>query len=215
MDPFKPTGIGANDAMNVLKWVFSKALSAPPKLKAWDDYLMDSTVHRVFAGTEGNGDKPMIGGIGCDEAPSADWFPTEKVVAAAVNVASLLMGSEGFCQLSASGPEAEGEVFANINFKFPFDAAESDAYGGVLTVEYEYTSEPPDVTAYGNKGTEETPDWQALVMGIKGYAPESGVCVLRPCNAGEGPNGTGTWFLTFPKTGQAHPGEIWCKEHEA
>lgn len=215
MDPFRPIGIGAVVAMNVIKWSFSEATSAPPKLKAWDDYLMATVLHRIFAGTTVNGSKPMIGAIGCSEAPAADWFPTEKVVGAEVDVGSLLMGDTGFCQLSAAALEAEDEIFANIDFLFPSDADPSDTFGGVLAIEYEYTGDAPDVLAYGNEGTEESPSWTALIMGIEGYAPEPGMCELRPVNAGEGPNGTGTWFLTFPKTGQAHPDEIWVDEYEA
>ena len=213
MEAFKPVGIGAVAAMNVLKWSFSQALSAPPKLKAWDDYLMATVLHRIFAGTTVNGSKPMIGGIGCSEAPAADWYPDELVVGAVVDVASLLMGDDGFCQLSAAALEAEDEVFANVNFLYPSDAEPADTFSGVLAIEYEYTGAAPILLAYGNKGTEGTPDWQALVMGIKGSAPAPGVARLRPCNAGEGPDGTGTFFLTRPESDQEHPDEIWVDEY--
>jgi hypothetical protein len=215
MEPFKPTGIGAVAAMNVFKWVFSQPTSAPPKLKAWDDYLMATVLYRIFIGTAINGNKPMIGAIGCDEAPAADWFPTEMIMGAEVNVASLLKGNVGFCQLSEEALEALEEVFANIDFLFPSDAEPADTFGGVLAIEYEYTGDPPEVTAYGNKGTEETPDWQALVIGIKGSAPQPGDARLRCCNSGEGYDGTGTLFLTRPESGQAHPGEIWVEEYAA
>jgi hypothetical protein len=133
-------------------------------------------------------------------------------VGAEVDVASRLKGNEGFCLLAADAPEAEEELFFNLNYKFPADALPSDSFNHVVAIEYQYTGATPDPAAYGNKGTEETPDWEPLILGIKGYAPQPGVTELKPCDAGRGDDGMGDYFFTFPETGEEHPDEIWVRD---
>ncbi len=221
MEAFKPVGIGAVAAKNVFKLVFSEDLSAPPQLKAWDDYLMTTILHKILIGSANNGNKPMIAGIGLTAAPVAGWYPSSLVVGAAVDVASLLKGDLGFCQLSAAAPEADDELFFNINYKFPYcagtppdtDPKPSDTFTHVVGFEYQYTGVAPAVAAYANKGTEGAPDWQLLILGIKGSAPQPGMTEIKPCDAGRGPDGMGDYFFTFPNSGEAHPDEIWLKDY--
>lgn len=224
MDAFKPTGIGAVAAKNVFKLVFSEDLSAVPKLKAWDNYNMNSVLHKIFIGCTQNGDLPMIGGIGLTAAPAASWWPTTKTVGAAVGTGSLLMGNTGFCQLAAAAPSALDELFFNLNYKFPVptgtppntDPKPSDTWSHVIACEYEYTGDPPDLSAYGNDGgTEGSPSWTALTLGLKGYAPTPGVARVRPVDAGNGPDGTDSMLFTFPDDVASHPDEIWVDEYEA
>jgi hypothetical protein len=211
--PIRPTGIGQHAAMNVLKASFSEDLSTPPQLHAWDDYLMLTTLHKIFTGTTVNGSKPMIGGIGLTVPPAADWFPTTKVVGAAVDVASLLMGDEGFCVASEEAPLAEEEIFFNLDYKIPSDLLPADTIGHVVSMEYQYTGDPPVVVWKANAGTEETPDWVLLFPGVEGSAPQPEQTVIRPVDAGEGYNGTQSWKLTIPKTGQKYPDEIWLMDY--
>jgi hypothetical protein len=228
MDAFELVGAGQVAAKNVLKFVFNWDTAAAPKLKAWDDYGMDSHAHRIFAGTTVNGNKPMIGAIGCTVAPAAAWWPAAKVEGAAVDNASLLEGDEGFIELSdgalgwesAESSEFEessgtggGTVYANIDFYFPYDLTISDTFTFVLAIEYEYTGDEPQVTAYGNKGTEAVPDWVELTMEEKDVAPSAGVTEIKPCDSGEGGDGTGTYYCTRPLSGQSHPDEIWCRDY--
>ena len=72
--PFKPVGVGAIAAKNVFRVNFSQALSAIPELHAWDDFNLNSVAGKIFTGTTVNGDKPMLGAIGCNVAPSAAWW---------------------------------------------------------------------------------------------------------------------------------------------
>ncbi len=208
-NPIRPTGIGQHAAMNVFKVSFSEDLSTPPQLHAWDDYQMLAAIHKIFTGTTVNGGRPLIGGIGLSEAPAAAWFPAGKVVGSAVDVASLLAGDEGFCLLSEEAPVAEGEVFFNLDYKIPSDLLPSDSIGHVISVEYQYTGDAPVVAWYANIGTEETPDWVLLFPGVEGSAPQPGMTAIHPCDGGEGYNGTQTYKLTRPKTGQKFPDEIW------
>jgi len=212
-NPFRPTGIGQHAAMNVFKASFSEDLSTPPQLHAWDDYLLLTALHKIFIGTTVNGGKPLIGGIGLAEAPAADWFPTAKVVGADVDVASLLMGDEGFCVLSEEAPVAEEEVFFNLDYKIPSDLLASDTIGHVVSVEYQYTGDAPVVVWHANAGTEETPNWIPLFPGIEGSAPQPGMTVICPCDGGEGDSGTQTYKLTIPISGQKYPDEIWLMNY--
>lgn len=214
-NPFIPAGIGQQAAKNVFKVGFSQALSTNPKLQSWDDHMMNTVLHKIFAGTTINGSKPMIGGIGLTTPPSADWFPSSMVGGAAVDVASLLKGTAGFCLLSSTPPGVDGEVFFNLDYKIPADLLPSDTMGHVVAVEYQYTGEVPTITWYANNGTEATPDWVQLFPGIKGSVPEPGITEIRPCDAGEGDNGTKNYKLSIPQLGQKFPDEIWLKDYEA
>lgn len=221
MDALKPTGIGANAAKNVFKAVFSENLSAIPKLKAWDNYNMNSVLHKIFIGCSQNGDKPMVGGIGLTTAPVAGWWVDTITMGAAVNAASLLKGNTGFCQLTAAAPDADEEMFFNINYKFPVptgtppntDPKPSDSWGHVFAIEHEYTGSAPTLSAYANSGTEAVPSWVALVLGLKGYAPSPGVARVRPVDAGNGPDGVNSMLFTFPDDVASHPDEIWVDEY--
>ena len=215
MDAFKPTGIGQNAAKNVCRVTFSEALSTNPKLQAWDDYLMDTVLHKIFVGTTVNGDKSMVGGIGLTSAPSADWWPSSMTAGAAVDTASRLKGNDGFCLLSSTPPSAAGEVFFNMDYKFPSDIIPSDTLAHVIVVEYQWTGATPTAQWHANKGTEGTPDWQLLTPQPKGSVPQPGMTEIRPCDGGEGENGTGTYALTIPESGEEHPGEIWFRDYEA
>jgi hypothetical protein len=208
--------------MNVFKASFSEDLSTPPQLHAWDDYLMLTADHKIFKGTVLTGysagppevlGKPLIGGIGLTMPPAADWFPTAKVVGAAVDVASLLKGDEGFCQCSGVAPVAEEETFFNLDYKIPCDLLPADSIGHVISMEYQYTGAPPVIGWYANVGTEETPDWVLLFPGVEGSAPQPGMTVIRACDGGEGYNGTQTYKLTRPISGQKFPDEIWLMDY--
>jgi hypothetical protein len=211
--PIRPTGIGQHAAKNVFKVNFSKALSTPPQLHAWDDYVMQAVLHKLFTGTAVNGSKPLIGGIGLSAVPAASWFPGSLVVGAAVDIASLLKGDLGFCQCSATAPGEGGEVFFNLDYKIPSDIVDSDTVGHVASMEYQYTGEAPVIAWYANIGAEETPSWVLLFPGIEGSVPQTGMTVIRPCDAGEGYDGTQTYKLTKPPTGQKYPDEIWLMNY--
>lgn len=229
MDAFQLVGAGQVDAKNVLKFVFNWDTAAAPKLKAWDDYNMDTVANRIFVGTSGNSNKSMIGAIGLTAGQGANWWVSTYTAGAAVNNASLLKGDTGFVELS-DGPlgweSAEssqfeessgtggGTVYANIDFYIPSDVSISDSFSFVLAVEYEYTGDEPVVTAYGNKGTEGVPDWVQLTMQEKEVAPVANTTTeIKPCDSGEGGNGTETYYWTKPASGQAHPDEIWCRDY--
>jgi hypothetical protein len=203
--PFKPTGIGQVAAKNVFKIAFSTALSAIPELHAWDDFNLNTVANKVFTGTTTNGSKPMIGAIGLSVAPSASWWPASAVNGAAEDNASRLIGSTGWCKLDTTPPIAAGEVFFNLEFKFPDDVLPTDDVSGVISVLYRYTGAVPTVTWSGNDGgTEGTPVWTALTTQPKGT--DGSATYIRPSDAGG--DGVGDQ-VTIPASGEEFPAEIW------
>jgi len=208
--PFRPVGVGQNAAMNVLRINFSEALSAIPELHAWDNFNLNSIANKVFVGTTVNEDKPMIGAIGCDVAPSASWWPAAAVAGAAVNNASRLIGNDGYCLLSAAPPGADDDVFFNFDMSFPSDVLPADTVSGCISLTYRFTGAVPSVTWYGNDGgTEGTPIWTSLTTQPKGT--NGAATVIKPSDAGG--DGEGDVF-TIPQTPgtEAFPDEIWVTD---
>lgn len=203
--PFRPVGIGQVAAMHVLRIHFSEALSAIPELHAWDNFNLNTVANRIFVGTTVNDDKPMIAAIGCDEAPSASWWPAAEVAGAAVNNASRLKGNDGWCKLSDAAPDADEDVFFNFDFSFPSDVVPSDTLAFCLSLVYRFTGDTPSVTWYGNDaGTEGSPVWTALTTQPKGN--NGAATVIRPSDAGG--DGVGD-LVTIPPSAEDFPDEIW------
>lgn len=207
--PFRPTGIGQVAAKNVFRITFSLALTTNPKLQAWDDENMNTTANKIFEGTTVNSSLNMIGGIGLTSAPGASWFPSSQAVAKAVDNAILLEGNTSYCLLSSSAPGDGGTVFFNIDYKFPSDLTPSDNMSHVVAVEYQYIGDAPVVTWAANSGTEGSPVWTALTTVAKGVAAGTDDTEIKPCDTGEGNNGTTNYKLTIPASGQAFADEIW------
>lgn len=204
--PFRPTGIGAVAAFRVFRINFSQALSAIPELHAWDDFNLNTVTGKIFTGTTVNGNKPMIGAIGADIAPSAAWWPASAVSGANLNVASRLKGTDGWCKLDDAAPGINGDVFFNFNFSFPSDITPSDVISCCLSVLYKYTGSTPSVTWYGNDGgTEGAPIWTSLTSQPKGT--NGAATVIRPSDAGG--DGVGD-VVTIPGSGEIFPAEVWA-----
>lgn len=203
--PFRPVGIGQVAAKNVFKISFSEALSAIPELHAWDDFNLNTVVNKIFAGTAGNSNLPMIGAIGCSVAPAAAWWVETLTAGASEDVASRLKGDTGWCKLDTTAPLALGEVFFNFDFRFPSDVQPADTVDFCLSVLYRYTGATPTVVWSGNDaGTEGAPVWTPLTTQPKGT--NAAATVIRPSDAGG--DGVGD-LVTIPPSGQAHPAEIW------
>lgn len=200
--PFKPTGIGQVAAKEVFRISFDQNLSQIPELHAWDDFNLNTVANKVFTGTTTNGSTPMIGAIGLSVAPAASWYPASPVAGAAEDVASLLIGNTGFCELDSAAPVA-GDVFFNFDFSFPDDVLPSDSMAFVLVFLFIFTGATPGITWAANEGTEGTPSYTSLTTQPGGTA---GVAtVIRPSDTG----GTGVGdTVTIPTSGEIFPDEI-------
>lgn len=212
--PFKPTGIGQVAAKNVFKISFSQALSTIPKLKAWDDYNLNTVVNDIFVGTSVNGNLPLIGAVGLESAPGASWWPSGLTVNADAGTATRMKGSSGYCKLASVAPEAAGEVFFNLDYKIPSDLQPSSTVNHVLAVECQYTGATPTIRWYANRGTEGTPDWIELLPRAQGYQMISGDTEIRPTDSGEGYDGTQNYKISIPDSSEEFADEIWVKDKD-
>lgn len=217
--PFVPVGIGQQQAIKVFKVTFSTALSDIPRLTAYDDYIVSTTVNTIFTGTTYIS-YPMIAGVGGIQPDSTAWFPTTPTLGdTTVGVPNMLKGSVYGVDLTTTSPGAGDSVYFNIGYKIPYDVTTLASMSHIVLIEYQYTGSAPSVAFYGNKspGTESSPNWVSLDSLASGTAPSSGnVTQIRPCDSGKGSiggGGDGSFRLSIPQVNYTFPGEIWMIDY--
>ena len=199
--PGKVKGAGnGSTARNVFKVTFSAALYEAPKLTAWDGFDINTVLKKIFTGTAGNGNIPMISGAATtDAAPPSNWKPASPVSGgAAIN---RLKGNENYVVLSVSGsPDA---VRFNLCWDIPADVGAEEDLNSVISVEYAYSSTPPDLAWFFNDedagGTEGTPVWTQFSVGSSGS-------FLKPTDSGVSPPDL---VFTLPPSGAKENPELW------
>ena len=173
-------GAGNNStAQNVIKVTFSEATADAPKLKAWDDFSVNSVTHEIFTGTTGNGNKPMLSAVATTNgAPASAWKPSAATSGGAT--INRLKGDDSYVNLDTGAVAKDGNVRFNLCLELPYDASVPGDLDWVLTLEYTYSGPAPLLTWEFNDedggGTEATPVWTQLDAGA------SGDC-LRPADA--------------------------------
>lgn len=206
MIPNKATGAGNNNAANVFKILFSKALSTAPKLEAWDnsqvfpakDAAGATTAKEIFTGTTGNGSKPMLYlAATTSAAPGANWKPASAT--AGSNNPNRLKGTTNYVTDPTTPGEGEAILF-NLGAEVPYDASvpSASAMAHLIQVRYTYTGDVPVLTWSFNEGTEETPSWTEITPGTHG---------LRYCNTSTS-WAAGPYKLTLPGSGVIDAGEV-------
>lgn len=202
--PTKVVGGGeASTAQNVFKITFSTALSTAPRLKAFDNYALNTVAHDCFVGTTGNGSKPMMAAVGTtDSAPSANWHPSSATAGGAT--INLLKGDVNYVNLSASAPGAGASVLYNLSWEIPFDLPIAPSnIACVFFCEFDYSGSAPVLTWYCNDdaggGTEGTPVWTQLTAG-------DGGTLVRPADAGVSSSNI---VINRPVAGTIKSAEIW------
>ncbi len=207
--PGRVAGAGNNSvARYVLKVTFSQALSAPPNLKAWDDFNANSTNHAVFTGTTGNGNIPMISAVATtDAAPAnADWKPAAPTAGGAT--INRLKGDEYYVVLSNAAPAAGESVMFNLCWEIPSDCPvpttdDPDILKAVFVVEVTYSGAPPVLTWWFNDldagGSESGQVWTQITPGASGNQ-------LKPADAG---CSSSYIVLHKPPSGVADNPELW------
>lgn len=203
--PGKVTGGGNENAANVFRITFSKALSSAPRYEAWDnsqtypavDAAGSTTAKEVFAGTAGNSNKPMISLVDTtNAAPGASWKPASATAGSANP--NRLLGTTNYVTspvVVASG----ASVKFNICGEFPHDATvpSVSSMNHLLQIRYTYTGDAPVLTFEFNSGTEGSPVWEAFTPGTHG---------VRHTNDGASVD---NYKLTLPSAGTVDTGEIW------
>lgn len=212
--PFKPVGVGMQNAINVFRITFSQALSDIPRLTAYNNYNADTTSNTIFSGTAYVA-YPMIAAVGGVAPGVSEWYPATPVVGdTIVGTPNMLQGSTNRIRLSSSVPGAGSSVVFNIGYKIPYDVTTLATMSHILACEYQYTGSAPTLTFQANQspGTEGSPNWTTIDSLAAGTAPTPGnVTQIRPCDTGKGNDGDATYRMSIPNSGTSYPQEVWLK----
>jgi hypothetical protein len=190
--PAAAVGYGNNStARNVFRVTFSTALSAAPKYEAYDGASFPATgsatttALEMFAGTAGNGNKPMLSLVDTSTgAPASAWKPASATGGTANP--NRMKGTTNYVTATAT-PGAGGTITWNEVLEVPTDATPGSAgQAHDLLVRYSYTGSAPALTWAFNEGTEGTPTWTTMTPSTHG---------LRHCRTG---SGAGNYIANIP-----------------
>ena len=212
--PFKVFGSGnGSDAVNVYRVEFDEELSSYPKYEAWDNQdtfpavdlgVTPSVLKKVFVGTAGNSNKPMLSLISTTAAAPAseNWKPASATAGA--DNPNRLKGSDNYVQESVipNGDDVTDITF-NLCLEAPSDAPVPSAaeLSVALQIVYTYTGDAPTPKWYANNadesGTDNSPEWEEFVSGTNG---------IKFCNSDAVLNDSATHKLTLPPAGAVDDG---------
>jgi len=204
--PSKVVGSANNSsAQNVFKITFSEATSDAPRLEAWDDFSFSTTTKEVFAGTVGNGSKPILCGVATtDAAPASGWVPAAATAGGAT--INRMEGSTSYLDLAAAAVAAAGAVRFNLDWEIPYDATIPADMDAVIVCRFSYTGAAPVLTWEFNDdvagGSEASPVWTTITPGDLGH-------VLRPGDSG---STAANLVIHRPISGVADSAEVWVVE---
>jgi len=149
------SGAGNNNASYVIRVVFSVAPIRAPFLKAWDNSSCNSTTGKVFTGTTGNGNEPVIIAKETTSGlPGSNWV-TNVVKASGGANANKLKGDTNYVNF----PNTNTTQYFNIALLLPSDFG-ADTYTFTLQAGGYFSSSPTITFAFNNQtygGTEASP----------------------------------------------------------
>lgn len=185
--------MGNVSCVNAFKVLFSNALSAQPRLEAWDDaadmVAKTAPSDEILAGTASSGNNSWLAGADTSAGsnPGTGWYPSAENSGG--TTPSLLCGSKGYVLLDHATVLVASRTF-NIALKVPSDAAQSGTtqHTPVISIRYYYTGDEPGVEWQFNKGAEASPDWATAVAGSQGDTLHF-----------TGPDASATFFDPFTK----------------
>jgi hypothetical protein len=226
--PFRPNGIGADttNAYNVLKISFDQSLSDIPILTAYDDYNISTVNNTLFIGTVDSGNKPLIAAVSGINGVSSTyfnplsvppgWFPASAYGGNAPRgTANFLNGGTDGILLDTTATVSGTGLTFNLGYKIWQDLTTLATMSGVVICRYQFTGQAaPNVSVYGNSGSQGSPSWTLLVPYATGTPPVIGdLTQIRPCDTGKGFSGDGTYRQTIPSPTAVFPAEIWLKNY--
>ena len=201
--PAKATGYGNNStAQNIFRLAYSTALSSAPKWEAYDGGSFPAvgaattTNNTVFAGTAGNGNKPMLSLVATTSAPPVSAWKPATATAGSANP-NRMKGQTNFVT-DPTTPGAGGTIRWNEVLEVPSDATTSSTMAVDLLNRYTYTGGAPTLTWDFNEGTEGAPAWTVLTPGTHG---------LRHCRTGT--VGGGPYLANIPASSTEDTTEGW------
>jgi hypothetical protein len=150
-------GAGNNNASKVIRVTFSVAPYQAPFLKAWDNSNCNSTTGKVFTGTSGNGNEPVIiAKETTSGAPGSNWVTSVTKASGGAN-ANKLKGDTYYVNF----PNTNTTQYFNIALLLPSDFG-GDTYTFTLQVGGYFSSSPTITFSFNNQtngGTEASPSW--------------------------------------------------------
>lgn len=189
------TGYGNIAKANVFKLSFSENLSSDPVWEAYDngqafplvDASGSTTAGKLFIGTTGNSNKPMIGLVATTGgAPSSSWLPASATAGSANP--NRLYGTTSYVTDSDYDTSSD-YITWNMCVEIPYDMEPSDDMDHLLQCKYTYTGSAPSLTWAYNTGTEGAPIWTTMTPDTDG---------IRHCAAGaSAPN----YYANIPYSG--------------
>ena len=202
--PAKATGYGNVNAAEVFKVTFSTALSSAPKYEAYDRSAsfpatgaLNTTNKKLFTGTAGNGNKPMLCLVDTSTAqPGANWKPAGATAGSANP--NRLKGQTNYITATTT-PGAGGAIKFNLVVEVPSDLTPADSaeLDHDLLIRYTYAGAAPTLTWAFNEGAEGAPSYTTLTPGTHG---------LRHAKAGAA---APDYYMEIPASGVADSAEGW------
>jgi len=204
--PAKATGYGnLSTARNVFRITFSQALSAQVIYEAYDSNgtfpavgTAVTVAKKIFAGTAGNSNKPMISLVDTtNAAPASSWKPASATGGSANP--NRMKGQTNFVTQAGAVVGAAGVITWNMVVELPSDLTTGDNAEMLhdLLVRYTYTGTAPALTWAFNEGTEGAPTWTTLTPGTHG---------IRHSKTGAA---TPDYYATIPASGTQDTTEGW------
>lgn len=182
--------MGNKNARQAMKLTWDQAMSAQPRLEAWDSGA-DLTANtaptdEILVGTASTGSKSWIAATDTTSVlPGANWYGSASERTGGTKPA-LLIGTGAYLLLKGATVGVVSRLF-NLCLKVPSDAAQAGAtqHTPVIALRYYYTGVAPTITWQYNASTIANPKWTAFTSGSLGYTlhftgPDTTVTVLDP-----------------------------------
>lgn len=164
--------VGNVNAKNAFRIRFTTALSAQPRLEAWDNAtdLNANTVpgDEILAGTASTGNNSWLAGADCSVtrpvsgSVGVSWYPSAENAGSSP---SLIQGASAYVALDGVTVGVATRQF-NLALKVPSDAAQSGStqHTPVIAVRYYYTGTAPGVIWQRNNANETSPNWVTMAV---------------------------------------------------
>jgi hypothetical protein len=188
--------VGNVNIQNAFKIVFTTAMSAQPRLEAWDNAtdLTNNTApgDEILAGTASSGNNSWLAGVDTGVTRpvtgtrATPWYPSGESQGSSP---SLLAGSAGYVLLDSLATTVASRIF-NVALKVPSDAAQAGTtqHTPVIAVRYYYTGTAPGVIWFRNTASEGNATagaWATMAAGSAGdtlhfTGPDSSAAYIDP-----------------------------------
>lgn len=182
--------VGNKNAQQAFKVSWNTAMSAQPRLEAWDtaaDLTSASAPgDEILAGTVSSGSKSWIAVADTTSvAPGANWYASADERAGGTSPAKI-QGAAAYLLMDGAAVAVVSRLF-NLCLKVPSDAAQNGVtqHAPVIALRYYYTGTAPTISWFYNASTVANPKWTAFTSGSLGFTlhftgPDTVTATLDP-----------------------------------